>query len=403
MGKDLKGKEIGKGFSQRKDGRYNARAVINGITINLYGMKLPQLRKEFDEEKAKILREEFNIRPNVTLNEWFEEWFTCVKSPMLKGEVNRANYRRKIRNTYGNLLGEKRLKDISQINIQTAANELIDEKGYSIRYVREVTSCLREILNSAVANRLIPFNPCLDINIKELNQPREERVVLTFEEQEQFLSVAKEQSFYYEAYKILLLTGMRAGEFAGLQWSDINFKDKYIQINRSLTSAYLNGKKILEFTTPKTINSYRKIPFFGETEKLLKAWKAKQDECKERMGNRWRCPPLLGDLVFTTTLGSPATRYILKSDIDKILKTINMSDIYIAAKEGREPRTFKSVHPHAFRHTFATRCFEKDLEPLFIMKVMGHTNYATTVSYTHILDGLSQSEIEKAGSFFQIA
>ena len=33
MGKDLKGKELGKGIGQRKDGRYEARAVINGQKI----------------------------------------------------------------------------------------------------------------------------------------------------------------------------------------------------------------------------------------------------------------------------------------------------------------------------------------------------------------------------------
>ena len=36
MGKDLNGKELGKCFSQRKDGRYEARAVINGVKIDLY-------------------------------------------------------------------------------------------------------------------------------------------------------------------------------------------------------------------------------------------------------------------------------------------------------------------------------------------------------------------------------
>ena len=30
MGKDLTGKELGRGFSQRPDGRYEARAVVNG-------------------------------------------------------------------------------------------------------------------------------------------------------------------------------------------------------------------------------------------------------------------------------------------------------------------------------------------------------------------------------------
>ena len=36
MGKDLKGRDLGKGFSQRKDGRYEARAVICGEKIDIY-------------------------------------------------------------------------------------------------------------------------------------------------------------------------------------------------------------------------------------------------------------------------------------------------------------------------------------------------------------------------------
>ena len=40
MGKDLRGKELGKGISQRKDKRYEARAVINGQKIDLYDFNL---------------------------------------------------------------------------------------------------------------------------------------------------------------------------------------------------------------------------------------------------------------------------------------------------------------------------------------------------------------------------
>lgn len=40
MGKDLKGKELGRGLSQRPDGRYMARAQVEGQPIVLYGWKL---------------------------------------------------------------------------------------------------------------------------------------------------------------------------------------------------------------------------------------------------------------------------------------------------------------------------------------------------------------------------
>ena len=35
MGKDLNGKSLGTGISQRKDGRYEAPALINGVKVHL--------------------------------------------------------------------------------------------------------------------------------------------------------------------------------------------------------------------------------------------------------------------------------------------------------------------------------------------------------------------------------
>lgn len=91
MGKDLKGKDLGQGISQRKDGRYNARATIEGVSINIYNYNLKALKKEFDLKKAAVMKKEFNVRQGITLNEWFNEWFEIYKSPNLKDELNRHN------------------------------------------------------------------------------------------------------------------------------------------------------------------------------------------------------------------------------------------------------------------------------------------------------------------------
>ena len=58
MGKDLKGKELGTGLRQRKDGRYEARAKINGIDINLYDVDLKKLKVLFEKakEEARIIK-----------------------------------------------------------------------------------------------------------------------------------------------------------------------------------------------------------------------------------------------------------------------------------------------------------------------------------------------------------
>ena len=71
MGKDLKGKELGTGLRQRKDGRYEARAKINGIDINLYDNDLKKLKILFEKAKEEARNNIDMKRQKITLNEWF--------------------------------------------------------------------------------------------------------------------------------------------------------------------------------------------------------------------------------------------------------------------------------------------------------------------------------------------
>ena len=398
MGKDLKGKDIGKGFSQRKDGRYEARATINGVKIDIYGMNLAKLKKEFEKEKLKVLNGENVIRPNITLDEWFEEWFDTCKSPQLKNEVSRKTYKRKVKNTYCSLIGLKRVADISQLNIQNASAELV-EKGYTTRSIREALGILKECLDVAILNHIIVFNPCQKINLPDANEYKEKRVLEKWE-QDLFISEI-EGGYYEEPYKILLSTGMRIGEFSGLQWEDVDFENKVVHIRRSMTTAYIDGKKIEELSTPKTQNSYRNIPFFGETETLFKSWKQKQCLYNSKLGDRWRLKPEFGNLVFTNTMGAPITRYVMMHDLQKVVRNMRLKEQHNARMNGRNPREIKSIHPHAFRHTFVTRLFERGLDPVFIQNVAGHTNYQTTLIYTHVLDDIKKRETDKVGNFFE--
>lgn len=381
LGKDLKGKELGKNISQRKDGRYEARAVINHRKIDLYDTDIKRLLKTFEEEKARVLRDEYGLRPKLTLDSWYREWFEKCKAGQLKSDASRRAYDRKVRNTIVRELGGKQLKDISQLNIQEACNRLVEE-GYRDRTVREGLGAFRECMDSAVANRIISRNPCVGIRVRNSNVMTERRV-LSKEEEKIFLDEIK-GTYYEEVYKILLLTGMRIGEFSGLQWQDVDFEKKVIHIRRSLQSSYYHGIKTEELTSPKTINSYRDIPFFNETEECFKRWKEKQDSYREKLGSRWRADPKLGDLVFTSTMGSPLTRYVIIHNLNRIVDNINLKEMTKGYSDGYAPKVFGHLYPHAFRHTFATRCFEKGLNPAFVQSIMGHADYETTLSYTHI-------------------
>lgn len=397
MGKDLNNKELGTGLSQRPDGRYNARATVAGVKIDLYDTDLPQLKKKFEEEKYKLKNQKKSVDKNITFKNWFDIWFETCKSPQLKTEASRINYRRRVVNTFGSILGDKPIKLITHLNIQNATNELV-ERGYSERTIKEAIGGVKSALDIAVVDGIISSNPCTQICVYEKNVAVKERRVLSQEEQEIFLEEIK-GNIYEKPLKILLLTGMRIGEFAALSWDDVDFQKKVIRINKSMSSTYVNREKIEKITTPKTSNSYREIPFFQETETLFKQWKVEQDRYKKSQGSHWRCPIEYGDLVFTTTLGSPANRYIMERELTNISKNINLKELNNASREGRQPRHFIKLHPHALRHTFCTRCFEKGIDPVVIQKIMGHSDYRVTLSYTHVLDDKLQSEVARVGTF----
>lgn len=65
MGKDLKGRDLGKGFSQRKDGRYEARAVICGEKIDIYDKDLKTLKRTFEVKKLCYSRIQVECVPQL--------------------------------------------------------------------------------------------------------------------------------------------------------------------------------------------------------------------------------------------------------------------------------------------------------------------------------------------------
>ena len=103
MGKDLKGKELGRGLSQRPDGRYMGRAQVEGHPIVIYDWKLKDLKAKLAIAVDELKRS--NLLPGVdgksiTLSEWFEEWYTKYKAPTLK-DGGSPSYKRKFLNYYG--------------------------------------------------------------------------------------------------------------------------------------------------------------------------------------------------------------------------------------------------------------------------------------------------------------
>ena len=401
MGKNLKGKELGKGISQRPDGRYMGRAQVEGHPIVLYDWKLKELKQKLaiaiDEAKRSNLLPGMDGK-SITLNEWLEEWYAKYKAPTLK-DGGSPSYKRKFVNYYGVRIGTKALSDIRQLHVQTAIADMLDA-GRSSKSVRDATGVLQNCIEAAIANGLMNLNPVVGVVIPKCEKV--ERRVLTAEEQKIFIDyLERTKSWYEEMYKFMLLTGLRVGEVGGLQWEDIDFANRFIYVKRTLSYQYEDGVKTMKLTSPKTENSVRKVPFFGETQSILERQFEKVKRKRLDLGQRWRQPKELGNLVFLTSMGSPIGRYSVESDMRQITNQINDMLRTEALYTGGIPKKFERVHPHALRHTFATRCFEKGMKPRTVQEIMGHANYNTTVSYTHVLDDIKIQEAERVGNFLE--
>ncbi|MCU7378956.1 site-specific integrase [Clostridiales Family XIII bacterium ASD5510] len=401
MGKDLTGRELGKGISQRKDGRYIARATVEGEPILLYGRNANQLKRDLKDEietvkNRKTLEAASTIKSDITLMQWFEKWFENYKRPLLK-ETGIKSYRRKFVNNFGKKLGSYYLTELTQLMIQSAAREMLDA-GISPRTVRESAGVLRQCLEPAVINGLIKANAAIGIVVPK--DRAGDRRVLTNEEQDRFLlHVREKNNWYEELYNIMFLTGMRIGEIGALRWGNIDYEKQLIFVEQSLSCQYEDGVKLMRFTSPKTQNSIRTIPFFAETKRFLRKQQDKIMLRRKELGERWRNTTEFDDLVFYTSMGSPVARYNIQHDINNLVDEMNLMAIEESRRTGKEPKVMDRFHPHAIRHTFATRCFQKKMNPVVVQRMMGHANYNTTLSYTHVMEDMQREVADQVGSF----
>lgn len=381
MGKDIMGNELGKGISQRPDGTYTARYVNRyRKRKTFYGKDLKALKRKL--EKARYNSEYGNELNggNITLTEWFEEFMVLYKEGRVK-DVTLYRIRQTFNPCKKDIIGNMQLKDIRGIHIQQLINTLAKE-GFSYGTLNNLKALLNEMFKRAVGNGFITINPAdaLVLPRKEQYAPR----YLTNQEQTMFLESAKGYA-HYEIFCLCLACGARVGEVLGLKFSDIDFVNKTIHIQRTLHYSRLNDEETCHFffTTPKTKTSERIIPLLPEAENILKRVKRKQLRNMVIYSSKWKQEPPFEDMVFTTQYGRPIRYGDVNRTIKSVVTKANVLEEEIAKLEGREPFFLQPFSPHCFRHTFITRCRLSGLSYETIQPYVGHSNREMTAYYDH--------------------
>ena len=383
MGKDLKGKELGKGISQRKDGRYQARFTDRfGKRRCVYGITLKEVKNALMSEVVDDNSKNNVVDTNMTLDQWYEKWMRVYKEPVLKPSTIRI-YIRTYHCYIKPVLGNLPLSSITKLMVTDLLNGL--GKRLHKSTVNNIRTILCDLFSYAMDNDLCTKNPAKGIKI--IGADRRKIVTLSREDQRDFFFMAK-GCFYYNLYIVAVNTGLRSGELRALTLDDIDFENNTINVTKTLTYFRKSSKDDFlgyKISIPKTKSSIRTVPMNSICRKAI------EDQVQQLN----TLPPIdydsdvLGKLLFVTRNNRPLMDEVLGSSIRTVRNNVNK----IRASQNQP--LMPKFSAHTFRHTFATRCFEAGIPPKTVQSYLGHTNIQMTMDiYTEVLSDKKMSDIK---------
>lgn len=386
MGKDLKGKELGKGLSQRKDKRYSARYVSkSGKRIEKYFRTLPEAKNWLADSKYEDKHNNVGITSTVTVDTWFNYWYDNLIIDLSPN--TRRNYKERYNINIQPSIGNMCIADVKPMHCKLILNNMLET--YAGSTIKQTYIAMGTMFRAAVMNDIISKHPMNGVRYTKPVKSASDHRVLTVDEQKKFLEVAKFSHNYYQ-YAFILETGLRTGELIGLTWDTINWDNHTLTVNKTLE--FRHKQKFWRAGPPKTQTSYRTIPLTTQAYNILLKLKDKRNT--QKLSEK-----LSQVLTFTDRLTGQSSSLVM-SDLVFInfrtgMPTKNSSydtHLYkLCEKAGIPPFSM-----HTLRHTYATRAIESGMQPKVLQKLLGHASIKTTMdTYVHITDDSMQKAIKQ--------
>jgi integrase len=379
MGKDLKGKELGSGLSQRKDGTYQARYTDRwGKRKTIYNKNLREIRKDLAEAVAGNLNFT-SVKDNITLDEWFNSWMEIYKERTIRPNTKRE-YTHIYKKNISPKLGGKYLNSFTKSDIQKLIDDASDN-GYGYERQSKIKVILTDIFQRAIEDCLMVNNPAKGVKLRADKELKADS--LTLDEQDVFFDYCH-NTFYDNLFNVAVNTGLRPGELFALQVDDIDLENGFISVTKTLVyQKYLTDeKKTFHMEPPKTKQSYRKVPINSVCRKYLE----KQLELKKVVSQKR--PKEHNAYLFVSRFNTPLNSQMYSDAIKAVVKQINLTRSF--------DNQFEAFSGHTFRHTFATRCFEAGVDAKVVQKYLGHASIKMTMDlYTHVTEDKAKDDIER--------
>ena len=201
--------------------------------------------------------------------------------------------------------------------------------------------------------------------LKPSTEKKDIYVLSQAEQQHLEESLERDSSLTALGILITLNTGLRIGELCALKWEDIDLENRVIHIKSSIirisTTKNTEQKTQFVIADPKTKTSIREIPITTKLFSILK--------------NAY-----------------PASIFVVSNTADFVPpRTFEYRFHKILARHNIPDTNF-----HTLRHTFATRCVEKNVDVKTLSEILGHSNVSITLNYyVHPSFDTKRNQLEK--------
>lgn len=331
-----------------------------------------QLLAEFDADTWTAIQFYSNTEPT-TFKEVAELWLTSYK--LTVQDSTYKNTKTAIKRYLYPKFGDRPIANITRLECQQAVND------WYMRYsaLGALTGKASRIFKYAITMDMIDHNPMESV-IKPKKDTHKRIKVYTKQDFNTLMKYLKNNQneyrshFMYTLLRLLFYTGLRINEALALEWSDIDFKAKTLNIDKTLK--LVDNK--LTVGKPKTKASVAVLPIDNQTLRILKTWRAYKKKSRLEIGLTDEPP------IFSSLKGD----WIYASNVHRHLKKVT--------KNAGVP--FYGVH--VTRHTHASFLIEAGANLKEVQTRLRHGSITMTMDvYGHLSKEYEASTLDKFVTF----
>jgi len=222
----------------RKDGStsFHAEVRLKGYTPQRASFRTRSLAKKWIQDTESAIRDGRHFRTSESKKHTVSDLIDRYGQYHLPNKVKTVEKQKALLSWWKKRLGHLNLADLTPAIIAEGRDVLLSEKTVrgSLRSPSTVNRYLASLSSSLTAG-VKEFGWLEDNPMRKVSKPSEGKGrdrLLSIEEKDRLLAACKSSTNFYLSpiVNIAILTGMRFGEIARLQWQDIDFKEKAITL-----------------------------------------------------------------------------------------------------------------------------------------------------------------------------